>query len=63
MTIKGNIMEEGMMTGKVDEGSNANALPTCKYEGEMMMCKMPGTTEFVEMPDGWNEMFSPEVKL
>jgi len=56
-------MQEGMMTGKVDEGSNANALPTCKYEGEMMMCKMPGTTEFVEMPDGWNEMFSPEVKL
>lgn len=52
-----------MMTGKVEDGANANELPTCKVENGVMMCKMPGTTEFVEMPDGWNEMFKPAVKL
>ena len=54
---------EGMMTGKVEEGSNANELPQCRYEGDVMMCKMPGTTAFVAMPDDWNEMFSPAPKL
>jgi len=55
--------KEGMMTGKVEEGLNTSSLPTCKYEGEMMMCKMPGTSDFVEMPDGINNIFSPEVKF
>jgi hypothetical protein len=51
------------MTGKVEEGSNANELPQCKSVAGKMMCKMPGTTEFVEMPEDWSELFSPITQL
>ncbi len=52
-----------MLTGKEEDGANATELPKCKSVDGKLMCKFPGSAEYVAVPDDFNEIFSPEVRF
>ena len=57
-----------MLTGKPEEGANANEIPTCRATRDaerntVMECKQPGSSEWVITPEDALGIFSPSVKF